>query len=283
VWNVVPAKASRPSISGRARSLNMPSALTTTSAAWVPPSPRRSVHSDFASFQRAPTTSVRKRQAGSTPWRSATPAEIGEDLGLRRVRARPARVDVEGERVELALDVAGTAGVAVVVPGAADLARLLEEDEILEARLLEPMAMHSPPGPAPMIAMRRGRRVVMGVDSTALYSSSIAIYHGFRGPSPPPPRRTAMLETIDADGHVQEPTDAIAERLPAGMRDFAPRSTIDASGRIRQIVGGEWMPYIPVPDSGTWEIPEGGHDPKRRLADMDRQRIARSISFRLSA
>ncbi len=88
-----------------------------------------------------------------------------------------------------------------------------------------------------------------------------------------------MSQTIDADGHVQEPTEAIAERLPAGMRDCAPRQAIDASGRIRQIVGGEWMPYIPVPDSGSWEIPDGGHDPKRRLADMDRQRIARSILF----
>jgi predicted TIM-barrel fold metal-dependent hydrolase len=88
-----------------------------------------------------------------------------------------------------------------------------------------------------------------------------------------------MFQTIDADGHVQEPTEAIAERLPAGMRDFAPRQAIDASGRIRQIVGGEWMPYIPVPDSGTWDIPAGGHDPKLRLADMDRQRIAKSVLF----
>ena len=88
-----------------------------------------------------------------------------------------------------------------------------------------------------------------------------------------------MFETIDADGHVQEPTEGIAERLPSALRDCAPRSARDASGRIRQIVGGEWMPYIPVPDSGSWEIPPGGHDPKRRLADMDRQRIAKSILF----
>ncbi len=87
------------------------------------------------------------------------------------------------------------------------------------------------------------------------------------------------FQTIDADGHVQEPTEAIAERLPAAMRDFAPRSALDASGRIRQIVGGEWMPYIPVPDSGSWEIPLGGADPKIRLADMDRQKIAKSILF----
>lgn len=88
-----------------------------------------------------------------------------------------------------------------------------------------------------------------------------------------------MFQTIDADGHVQEPTEAIAERLPAALRDAAPRQAIDSRGRIRQIVGGEWMPYIPVPDSGTWDIPQGGHDPKLRLADMDRQRIAKSVLF----
>lgn len=88
-----------------------------------------------------------------------------------------------------------------------------------------------------------------------------------------------MFQTIDADGHVQEPTEAIAERLPAALRDAAPRSLRDASGRIRQQVGGELMPYIPVPESGTWDIPAGGHDPKQRLADMDRQRIGRSVLF----
>jgi uncharacterized protein len=88
-----------------------------------------------------------------------------------------------------------------------------------------------------------------------------------------------VFQTIDADGHVQEPTEAIAERLPAAMRDFAPRQTTDSSGRIRQSVGGQLMPYIPVPDSGSWDIPKGGADPKIRLADMDRQRIDRSVLF----
>jgi predicted TIM-barrel fold metal-dependent hydrolase len=87
------------------------------------------------------------------------------------------------------------------------------------------------------------------------------------------------MRAIDADGHVQEPTEAIARLLPAHLRDCAPRSAVDAQGRIRQIVGGEWMPYIPVPESGKWEIPAGGHDPKQRLADMDRQGVERSVLF----
>ena len=87
------------------------------------------------------------------------------------------------------------------------------------------------------------------------------------------------MRAIDADGHVQEPTEAIARLLPAHLRDCAPRSALDEAGRIRQIVGGEWMPYIPVPESGTWEIPSGGYDPKQRLADMDRQGVERSVLF----
>ncbi len=87
------------------------------------------------------------------------------------------------------------------------------------------------------------------------------------------------MRAIDADGHVQEPTETIARLLPARFRDCAPRAAVDDAGRIRQIVGGEWMPYIPVPDSGKWEMPAGGHDPMLRLADMDRQGVERSVLF----
>lgn len=87
------------------------------------------------------------------------------------------------------------------------------------------------------------------------------------------------MRAIDADGHVLEPTEQIARRLPARLRDCAPRSAVDAQGRVRQIVGGKWMPYIPVPASGGWEMPAGGHDPRQRLADMDRQGVERSLLF----
>ena len=87
------------------------------------------------------------------------------------------------------------------------------------------------------------------------------------------------IPVIDADGHVQEPEEAWARYLAAEFRPFAPRTLRDDQGRVRQMVGGELKPYIPVPEGGTWDIPAGGHDPKRRLADMDRQGVARSVLF----
>jgi predicted TIM-barrel fold metal-dependent hydrolase len=87
------------------------------------------------------------------------------------------------------------------------------------------------------------------------------------------------IRAIDADGHVQEPEEAWAKHLDARWLPFAPRTLRDDQGRIRQLVGGELKPYIPVPASGDWEIPAGGHDPARRLADMDRQGIAQSVLF----
>lgn len=87
------------------------------------------------------------------------------------------------------------------------------------------------------------------------------------------------MRAIDADGHVLEQTEEIARHLPSRLRDCAPRAWIDDQGRVRQIVGGELMPYIPVPSAAGWEIPAGGHDAKRRLADMDRQGVAQSVLF----
>ena len=89
----------------------------------------------------------------------------------------------------------------------------------------------------------------------------------------------SKIRAIDADGHVQEPDAAWERYLAPRYRPFAPRSLRDDQGRLRQMVGGELKPYIPVPDGGSWEIPAGGHDPKRRLADMDRQGIEASVLF----
>jgi predicted TIM-barrel fold metal-dependent hydrolase len=85
------------------------------------------------------------------------------------------------------------------------------------------------------------------------------------------------IPAVDADGHVQEPPDAW-ERLDHVFRPYAPRIAFDTLGRPRQFIGGEMKHYIPVPEGG-WDIPEGGHDPKKRLEDMDRQGVARSILF----
>jgi len=89
---------------------------------------------------------------------------------------------------------------------------------------------------------------------------------------------SSEIAPIDADGHVSETTEGIAAHLSQEMKPFAPRHCLDDQGRPRQVVGGEMLPCIPTPAEG-WDMPEGGHDPKKRLADMDRQGVDRSILF----
>ena len=62
--------------------------------------------------------------------------EVGLDLRLRGEGDRPVGVGRERERVELARDVAGRAGVGVVAPGAADVGALLDDEEVGLAVLL---------------------------------------------------------------------------------------------------------------------------------------------------
>ena len=56
--------------------------------------------------------------------------EVGLDLRLRRVAARPARVRGEGELVEVRGNVAGGARIGVVVPNATDTLATLEDGDI---------------------------------------------------------------------------------------------------------------------------------------------------------
>lgn len=86
------------------------------------------------------------------------------------------------------------------------------------------------------------------------------------------------IRTIDADGHVQEQPEALARFLPPEYQCYAPRYYQDEQGHYRQAVGGQSLPYIPAPEGG-WDIPDGGHDPKLRLADMDMQGVAQSVLF----
>src|ERR1051326_8703614 len=71
-------------------------------------------------------------------------AKVVPDLGLRRERAAPARIGLEGEGVEVARHVAGAAGVRVVAPGSANVVRSLEDHEVMDAGLLEPDAAADP-------------------------------------------------------------------------------------------------------------------------------------------
>jgi hypothetical protein len=67
------------------------------------------------------------------------PTQVRLDLGLGGVGAAPVRVLGEGEGVEVGRHVALAAGIGVVPPGAADVVAPLEEDEVVDAVLLEAM------------------------------------------------------------------------------------------------------------------------------------------------
>ncbi len=64
--------------------------------------------------------------------------QVLEDLRLGRVVARPLRVHREGERVQVRGDVARAARVRVRPPRAAEPARALEDDEVVDALLAQP-------------------------------------------------------------------------------------------------------------------------------------------------
>ena len=76
-------------------------------------------------------------------------AQVVLDLGLRRERRRPLRVGREGERVQVRRHVTPAARVRVVPPGAADVVRTLQYDEVVVPGLLEPDRHPDPGEPGP--------------------------------------------------------------------------------------------------------------------------------------
>src|SRR5271170_921504 len=64
--------------------------------------------------------------------------KIGVNLRLRAIGLRPVGLRREGKGIEVRGHVAGAAGIGIVPPGAADALRLLQDDEILIARALQP-------------------------------------------------------------------------------------------------------------------------------------------------
>ena len=74
--------------------------------------------------------------------------QVRPDLGLAGEQPRPVRVGGEGERVEVALHVAGAAGVGVVAPGAAEALPLLQHQEVGAAGLGQPHRRPQPGEPA---------------------------------------------------------------------------------------------------------------------------------------
>ena len=85
--------------------------------------------------------------------------EVGEDLGLRRVAARPAVAGRERERVQVRGHVAGRAGVGVGAPDAAHGVAALEDRQLLDSGLLEPDRDPDPAETRPDDADRERARV----------------------------------------------------------------------------------------------------------------------------
>ena len=65
--------------------------------------------------------------------------KIGVNFRLNRKHARPVRVRREGERIEMRGDITGRARINIVTPDATDRVRLFQNDEILDAALLQAM------------------------------------------------------------------------------------------------------------------------------------------------
>ncbi len=59
------------------------------------------------------------------------------DFRLRRKHAAPVGIGREGKRIQMGWHVAGTAGVVIYPPGAADTRLFLKNDEIIFTLLLE--------------------------------------------------------------------------------------------------------------------------------------------------
>src|SRR5262245_11164614 len=69
-----------------------------------------------------------------------------------------------------------------------------------------------------------------------------------------------ITELGDADGHVIEPGDLWAERMPAELRGLAPRWFRDGEGVFHQEIYGL--------DIGTLEVMQGGMRPRDMLQNM---------------
>ncbi len=126
-------RSRRPRSAGSAGWCSWPVARTIASASNVRPSsavdrPAARVVVPGAGRDLAPSATSR-----STPWSRATPLEVVEDLLLRRAQPRPVAALREGERVQVARDVARRARVGVVEPRPADAGGRVEDRDVREA------------------------------------------------------------------------------------------------------------------------------------------------------
>ncbi len=80
---------------------------------------------------------VLEAQVREDPVMARAVAQVREDLRLRRERPAPVGVRGERERIEMRGHVARAPGVRVVAPGAAHVAGLLQDDEVVHPLLLQ--------------------------------------------------------------------------------------------------------------------------------------------------
>ena len=137
VWKALPSKRSRP---GKRRAPRLAEQARARPRARAPRAGRPRSRAPSAARRPpsvAPSSSQPSRVCGSTPKRSRAVAQVLQDLVAHRVRAVPVVVRRERERVEVRGDVALAARVAVRPPGAAHVVAALEQDEVLDALLLQ--------------------------------------------------------------------------------------------------------------------------------------------------
>jgi predicted TIM-barrel fold metal-dependent hydrolase len=98
--------------------------------------------------------------------------------------------------------------------------------------------------------------------------------------------------TIDADSHVNEPAEVWQSRVPAAMRQLAPRMITSDNGRIGwSFEGGKRLHRVTsacagfdettyTADGARWdEIRPGSYDPKARLAEMELDMIQAQVLY----
>src|SRR4051794_23813283 len=100
-----------------------------------------------------------------------------------------------------------------------------------------------------------------------------------------PPSNTRTYSLISGDSHVNEPGDLWAKRVPAAMRDRAPRMESFDEGDA-WVMGGVKEPInfgmnacagLAPEEMQGWmrfeDMRRGGWDPKTRLVEMDRDGV----------
>jgi uncharacterized protein len=92
---------------------------------------------------------------------------------------------------------------------------------------------------------------------------------------------------IDADGHVEEDLDRIADLMPAALRPYAPRFLAEGPlGHVAfELEGRVWRSKYPFPGGRANAVAaggrrnEGGRDPRVRLEVLDSEGIAAAVLF----